>query len=49
MTNDERTWETGWEGHELAQRRRLAQLTLMLINASKKTALKIGLFFRIFA
>ena len=28
MTDDERTWEAGWEGHELAQRRRLARLTL---------------------
>ena len=25
---DERTWERGWEGHELAQRRRMARLTL---------------------
>jgi len=25
---DERMWERGWEGHELAQRRRMARLTL---------------------
>jgi len=25
---DEREWERGWEGHELAQRRRMARLTL---------------------
>ena len=25
---DERVWERGWEGHELAQRRRMARLTL---------------------
>ena len=26
---DERLWEAGWEGHTLAQRRRLAQLSLI--------------------
>jgi hypothetical protein len=26
---DERAWERGWEGHEAAQRRRLAKLTLI--------------------
>lgn len=26
--DDERIWERGWEGHELAQRRRLARLPL---------------------
>lgn len=25
---DEREWERGWEGHERAQRRRMARLTL---------------------
>ena len=25
---DERQWERGWEGHALAQRRRMARLTL---------------------
>jgi hypothetical protein len=25
---DEREWERGWKGHELAQRRRMARLTL---------------------
>ena len=25
---DERVWEPGWDGHSLAQRRRLARLTL---------------------
>ena len=25
---DERAWERGWEGHEIAQRRRMARLTL---------------------
>ena len=25
---EERVWESGWEGHSLAQRRRLARLTL---------------------
>jgi hypothetical protein len=25
---DERMWERGWDGHELAQRRRMARLTL---------------------
>lgn len=25
---DAREWERGWEGHELAQRRRMARLTL---------------------
>ena len=25
---DERVWERGWEGHELAQRRRMARLSL---------------------
>ena len=25
---DERRWETGWEGHALAQRRRMARLTM---------------------
>jgi hypothetical protein len=24
---DERVWEQGWEGHELAQRQRMARLT----------------------
>jgi hypothetical protein len=28
MADDEQAWEAGWEGHELAQRRRLAKLTL---------------------
>ena len=28
MADEERVWEAGWEGHELAQRRRLAKLTL---------------------
>ncbi len=28
MADDEHAWEPGWEGHELAQRRRLAKLTL---------------------
>lgn len=28
MADDERIWESGWAGHELAQRRRLAMLTL---------------------
>jgi hypothetical protein len=28
MADDEHVWEPGWEGHELAQRRRLAKLTL---------------------
>ena len=26
--DEERTWERGWEGHAVAQRRRLARLTL---------------------
>lgn len=26
--HDERVWESGWDGHSLAQRRRLARLTL---------------------
>lgn len=26
--NDERIWERGWEGHSLAQQRRLARLPL---------------------
>ena len=25
---DERLWERGWDGHELAQRRRMARLSL---------------------
>jgi hypothetical protein len=25
---EERRWETGWEGHALAQRRRMARLTM---------------------
>ena len=25
---DERIWERGWDGHELAQRRRMARLSL---------------------
>ena len=25
---DERVWESGWDGHELAQRRRMARLSL---------------------
>ena len=25
---DERVWERGWQGHELAQRRRMARLSL---------------------
>ena len=25
---DERVWERGWDGHELAQRRRMARLSL---------------------
>jgi len=28
VPDDERIWEVGWDGHELAQRRRLANLTL---------------------
>jgi hypothetical protein len=28
MADEERVWEAGYEGHELAQRRRLARLTL---------------------
>ena len=28
MADDERVWEAGWDGHEVAQRRRLAKLTL---------------------
>ena len=28
MPDEERIWEVGWDGHELAQRRRLASLTL---------------------
>jgi hypothetical protein len=28
MADAEHVWEPGWEGHELAQRRRLAELTL---------------------
>lgn len=28
MAEDERVWEVGWDGHELAQRQRLARLTL---------------------
>ena len=25
---DERVWERGWDGHEIAQRRRMARLSL---------------------
>jgi hypothetical protein len=28
MADDEQVWEAGWEGHELAQMRRLARLSL---------------------
>lgn len=28
MSDDERIWEHGWDGHEMAQLRRLARLTL---------------------
>jgi hypothetical protein len=27
-SRDERRWETGWEGHALAQRRRMARLSM---------------------
>ena len=27
-TREERRWESGWEGHALAQRRRMARLTM---------------------
>ena len=43
---DERLWESGWEGHSLAQRRRLARLTLIekleWLESAHRMALRLG-------